>query len=82
MIMVSELELQDMTGAICQLFPKYGAIFAKSSRSNRNSATDDKNFSQGNRHAIVKIVLITKLQMHVLAHKHYKISLLLLILII
>ena len=47
MIMVSELELHDMTGAICQLFPKYGAIFTKSNKSNRNSATDDKDFSQG-----------------------------------
>ena len=55
----------------------------KSNRNNCNSATLMTNFDKDiNGHAIVKIVLITKLQMYVLAQKHYKVSLLLLILII
>ena len=83
--MMNELQgLEDMTGAICHLFPKYGAIFARLRVTETIAILQlMTNFDKDiNGHAIVKIVLITKLQMYVLALKHYKISLVLLILII
>ena len=83
MIMMNELGLEDMTGAICHLFLKYDAIFARVTETIAILQLLMTNFDKGiNGHAIVKIVLITKLQMYVLAQKHYKVSLLLLILII
>ena len=70
MIMVNELGLQDMTVAICHLFPKYGVIFA-SLRVTETIAIVKLMiiFAKDiNAHAIAKIMLITKLQMRVLAH--------------